>query len=225
MKIRELPVYERPREKMVRFGRSSLSNGELLAILLRTGTKEKTALRLADDILSLDPNGLLYLQECSLEELAGVKGIGLAKACQIGAAVELGKRIATMPREERNIIKSTQDVADVFMEKMRYYKKEHFDVLLLDAKGNLIAVENVAIGDIASSIVHPRETFQSAIKRGAFAVILIHNHPSGDPTPSKEDIHVTERLSQAGEILGINVLDHIIIGDGTYISLKGAGFI
>ncbi len=134
MKIRELPVYERPREKMVRFGRSSLSNGELLAILLRTGTKEKTALRLADDILSLDPNGLLYLQECSLEELAGVKGIGLAKACQIGAAVELGKRIATMPREERNIIKSTQDVADVFMEKMRYYKKEHFDVLLLDAR-------------------------------------------------------------------------------------------
>lgn len=225
MKIRELPVSERPREKMLRFGRGALSNGELLAILLRTGTKEKTALRLADDILSLDQKGLLHLQECSLEELAKVKGIGLAKACQIGAAVELGKRIATTPREERNIVKSTKDVADIFMEKMRYYGKEHFDVLLLDAKGNLIAAENVAVGDIASSIVHPRETFRSAIKRGAFAVILIHNHPSGDPTPSKEDVHVTERLCKAGEILGISVLDHIIIGDGTYISLKGAGFI
>ena len=103
--------------------------------------------------------------------------------------------------------------------------KEHFDVLLLDAKGNLMGTENVAVGDISSSIVHPRETFRSAIKRGAFAVILIHNHPSGDPSPSKEDIRVTERLCKAGEILGINVLDHIIIGDGTYISLKGAGFI
>ena len=225
MKIRELPAGERPREKMVRSGRGSLSNSELLAILLRTGTKEKTALRMAEEVLSLDRSGLLYLQECSLEELAGVKGVGRAKACQIGAAVELGKRIATMPREERNLIKSTKDVADVFMEKMRYYGKEHFDVLLLDAKGNLMGTENVAVGDISSSIVHPRETFRSAIKRGAFAVILIHNHPSGDPSPSKEDIRVTERLCKAGEILGINVLDHIIIGDGTYISLKGAGFI
>lgn len=223
MLIRQMPASERPREKMLCQGRESLSNGELIAILIRTGTKEKAAIRLADEIISLDNRGIGYLQECSLEELSIINGIGVAKACQIMAAVELGNRIATLPREERKIIKCTKDVVNMFMETMRYHKKEHFNVLMLDAKGHLMAKENVAIGDIASSIVHPRETFRSAIKRSAYSIILVHNHPSGDPTPSHEDIMVTERLCKAGELVGICVLDHIIIGDGLYISLKEIG--
>lgn len=225
MIIREMPQNERPREKMLGLGSQALSNGELLAILLRTGTKEKTAIMLAEELLSMDSEGILYLEECSIEELIKIKGMGISKACQICAAVELGKRIATIPRREKQRVGSTEDVVEIFMEKMRYYKKEFFNVLLINAKGEIISEENIAIGDLSSSIVHPRESFARAVKRSAAAVIFIHNHPSGDPTPSREDINVTERLCEAGEILGIRVLDHIIIGDGRYSSFKAKGLI
>ncbi len=225
MIIQEMPRSERPREKLTAQGRESLSNGELLAILLRTGTKEKTAIHLAEEILSMDPAGLTYLAGCTWEELAALDGIGPAKACQILAAVELGTRIASAPRADRPRVTGSRDVADRYMERMRHYRKEYFNVLLLSSKGDVIGEENVSVGDIRTSIVNPRESFTMAVRKSATAVVFIHNHPSGDPTPSAEDRAVTRRLCEAGEILGIPVLDHIIIGDGRYVSLKEMGLI
>ena len=223
MIFRELPQVERPREKLIFYGKESLSNSELLAILLRTGTKEKSSLTLAQEILSLDPNGILFFQDCTTEELSKIKGMGLAKSCQILAAVELGKRIATFPRKDRVQVANPDDISQLFMEKMRYYKKEYFQVVLINAKGEIMEETAVSVGDLCSTVVHPREVFHSAIKRSAASVIFVHNHPSGNAEPSKQDIETTERLVEAAEILGIKVLDHIIIGDGTYVSFKNIG--
>jgi len=220
MIIRELPADERPREKMISMGRERLSSSELLAILLRTGTRDKTALALAEEVLGFEGGGLKSLAERTPEELASINGIGRAKACQIMAAVELGARIAAAPKMERIRITGTKDAVDVCMERMRYYKKEFFNVLLINAKGELMAMENVSVGDIRSSIVNPREAFNSAVRKSALAVVFVHNHPSGDPTPSREDRDVTKRLCEAGDILGIKVLDHIIIGDGDFTSFR-----
>lgn len=220
MIIRELPMDERPREKMVMYGAGVLSNSELLAILVRTGTNRKSALTLANEILSYDKKGITFLADCIPEELAKIQGIGQAKACQIVAAIELGKRIATKPKESRITINNPEAIADLFMEDMRYYKKEFFNVVILNTKGEIVSVENVAIGNLNCTVIHPREIFCNAVRKSAAAVVFVHNHPSGNPTPSKEDIDITHRLVKAGEILGINVLDHIIIGDGTFLSLK-----
>lgn len=218
--IRELPEDERPREKLVRCGVDSLSNSELLAILLRSGTKNMSALELANKLLSLDKEGISFLSHCIPEELSLVKGIGPAKACQIIAAIELGKRIATKPKDNKVNISSPKDVSVLFMEEMRYFKKEFFKVLLLNTKNEIIMIDEVSIGNLNSAIVHPREVFKNAIKKSASTIILIHNHPSGNPQPSREDIELTDRLVEAGKILGIEVLDHIIIGDGVFSSLK-----
>ena len=218
--IKKLPELERPREKMMTQGKESLNNAELLAILLRTGTREKSALELANELLTLNGNGLLNLCDVSHEELSQVKGIGNAKACQILAAVELGRRVATYPRKRGSVIGKPADIAQLFMEKMRYYNKEHFCTLLLDTKGKIIEEVEVSVGDLNSALVHPREVFNQAVKRSAAAVVLIHNHPSGDPEPSPEDLLITDRLMEAAEILGISIIDHIIIGDGIYTSLK-----
>lgn len=220
MILKELAQSERPREKMLLYGKESLSNAELLAILLRTGIKEKSVLHLANDILTMDESGILFLQECTPEELSGIKGMGQAKACQLLAAVELGKRIATAPRKKKDVVASPADIAQLLMEEMRYHRKEHFLVLMMNAKGGIIETCEVAVGDLCSAVIHPREVFQRAIKRSAAAVVFAHNHPSGDPSPSEEDIETTHRLVEAADILGIHVLDHIIIGDGIYISLK-----
>lgn len=220
MIIRELPEVERPREKLCRYGQEYLTNTELIALLLGTGSKGESAIGLAENLLSLDEDGLLHLAGCSVEELSGVKGMGPAKACKLLAAMELGTRLATTQRPEKTKIESTSDVVRIFMEKMRYHKKEYFNVLLLNAKGGILAMETVAVGDLSSSIVHPREAFVAAVRRSAAAVIFIHNHPSGNPKPSPQDIEVTQRLCETGKILGIHVLDHIIIGDGIYISMK-----
>ncbi len=220
MNIHELPEIERPREKLSRFGQENLTNCELVALLLGTGSKGQSAISLAENLLALDQDGLLHLAGCSLEELAAVRGMGLAKASKLLAAMELGKRIATTPRADRTKIESTGDVVQIFMEQMRYHKKEFFNALLLNAKGGILAVQTVAVGDLSSSIVHPREAFTQAVRRSAAAVIFIHNHPSGNPKPSPQDIEVTHRLCETGKILGIHVLDHIIIGDGTYVSMK-----
>lgn len=224
MILKELPQMERPREKLMLQGKEHLSNGELLSILLRTGTREQSSLALAQEILKLDEQGILFLGECTPEELSGIKGIGHAKACQILAAVELGKRIACLPRKERVKLTNPDEVARLFMEKMRYYKKEHFKVLIISAKGDIIEEKEISIGDLSSTVIHPREVFSHAIRRGAASVICVHNHPSGNPTPSEQDMSATKRLIQAAEILGIQVLDHIIIGDGTYISFKREGY-
>ena len=220
MFIKELPQAERPREKMLSGGTSYLSNSELLAILLGTGTKDKSALRLAEEILTLGSDGILFLSECTPEELSSIKGIGSAKACQILAGMELGRRIATKPRDKRTKVNSPESIVSLFMEEMRYYKKEVFIVLLINTKGEIIGTDKVSVGDLSTTIIHPREVFVPAIKRSAAAVVFVHNHPSGDPTPSSEDINSTQKLVDAGKIIGISVWDHIIIGDGKYISLR-----
>ena len=168
----------------------------------------------------MEEKGLSYLAECTVEELSEIKGIGLSKSCKLLASIELGKRLATKPREKRALIRNSRSIADLFMEDMRYYKKEVFKALLINVRGEVIIAQQVAVGDICTTIVHPREVFAGAVKRSAAAVILVHNHPSGDPTPSQEDIETTHRLMEAGKILGIQVLDHIIIGDGIYVSLR-----
>ncbi|MBP6491531.1 MAG: DNA repair protein RadC [Clostridia bacterium] len=218
--IKDLPFEERPREKLIQCGAGALSNSELLAILIGTGTKEMSAIMLANRVLALEKEGISYLAGCLPEELSEIPGMGMAKSCQIIAAIELGKRIATKPRMNKVNIKSPDEVASLFIEEMRYLKKEYFKVLLLNTKNEIIMIENISVGSLNSSVVHPREVFCIAIKKSACSLIAVHNHPSGNPAPSQADIDITKRLMEAGELLGIKVLDHLIIGDGVYISLK-----
>ena len=225
MNIKHMPSEEKPREKLLREGSDRLSTTEILAILINSGTKEISALEIAAQLLSIDKRGVRFLAECSPEELGRIKGMGQAKICTVLAAVELGKRIAAAPVRDRNLIRSSSDIADLFMEKMRYYKKEHFVSLMINAKGEIIEETEVSIGDLCSSSTHPREVFVDAVKRSAGSVVFLHNHPSGDPSPSDTDIQTTKRLIEAGTILGIPVLDHIIIGDGIYVSMKAMGLI
>ncbi len=222
MKIKALPSEERPMEKGVYFGVESLSNTELLALIINTGTQEKSAINLAQEVIGCS-GGVFGLRELTVEELTAVKGIGKSKAIRIMASLELGKRMAAKPTDKPININHADQVAAMFMEELRYCKKENFKALLLNAKGDILSVDTVSVGELTSTLVHPREVFCNAVKKSAAAVILVHNHPSGDPTPSKEDIETTLRLKQCGEMLGINVLDHLIIGDGRYISIKGMG--
>lgn len=223
MRIKHLPEDERPVEKSFSMGIESLSNGELLALLINSGTKGKSAMALAEEVLAKDEKGISYLRESSLEELLSINGIGKAKAARIMAAVELGKRIASKPIEKRVKIESDEDVAHIFMEDLRYKKKEIFKAVLLDSKGGVISIETVSIGELTSTLVHPREVFNQAVKKSAAAMVFVHNHPSGDPTPSREDFNTTDRLVACGDILGIKVVDHIVIGDGRYISIRSMG--
>lgn len=221
--IREMPEAERPREKIFSSGVSSLSNTELVAVLIGSGTRESSALDLASRVLSADSSGILFLRDASPEELCTVKGIGAAKAAVLLAAAELGRRIMTAPRNRKISVSTPDETAALFMEDMRYLRKEHFRVLLLNVKNEIISLEDVSIGSISSSEAHPREVFADAVRRGAANVILVHNHPSGSPAPSMADIELTRRLEEAGRILGIQVLDHIIIGDGRFVSMKREG--
>ena len=223
MKIKSLPKEERPVEKSFSKGIESLSNGELLALLIHSGTREKSAMALAEEVLAKDESGISYLRESTPEELMSIHGIGRSKAARIMAAVELGKRIAAKPAKEVNKIESDEDIAQRFMEELRYKKKEFFKTLLLDSKGGVISAETVSVGELTSTLVHPREVFNQAVKKSAAAIVFVHNHPSGDPSPSKEDFATTERLVMCGNILGIKVLDHLIIGDGRYISMRSMG--
>lgn len=220
--LKEFPEEARPREKLLRLGAGALSEAELLAIVLRTGTRNVTAIQLAYQLLSR--GGLRFLQEATVEELSQIPGMGLAKAAQVKSAVELGKRMG-LNQASRAVIKSPADVQELLMEEMRYLDREFFRLVLLNTKNQVISVENISVGSLNSSLVHPREVFKPAIKRSAAAIILTHNHPSGDPTPSKEDGEVTRRLAEAGKLLGIEVLDHIIFGDGRIVSLKERGML
>ncbi len=222
--IRDLPLDERPREKLQAIGPEGLSNAELIAILLRTGNARESALHLAERIISKS-GGLRSLPDLTLEELQSFNGIGPAKAVQIKAALELSKRIATTLNNNEIAVTSPRHVADLFMEELRYKKKEYFKLIILNTKNKVISREEISVGSLNASIVHPREIFTVPIKKSASSIILVHNHPSGDPTPSKEDLSVTRRLVDAGNILGIEVKDHIIIGDGCYLSFKEKGLI
>lgn len=222
--LKEIPEQQRPRERLLSLGASSLSDIELLAIILRTGVKHVSAIDLAGQLLKRFDN-LRGLLEASIEEMAEVKGIGKVKAVQIKAALEISRRLMMSPASERITIKSPDDVAALVMNDMRNLDKEYFRILLLNTKNHVLSIETINIGTLNSSMVHPREIFKVAIKKSAAALILFHNHPSGDPSPSTDDINITKRIIQSGDILGIFVLDHIIIGDNKFISLKTEGLI
>ncbi|GIP54978.1 MULTISPECIES: RadC family protein [Paenibacillus] len=220
--LRDIPNEERPRERMLQYGAGALSQAELLAILLRTGTRQESAIHMAQRILA-ENGGIRGILDLSLDELTKMKGIGPAKAVQIKAGIELGQRLARTRLPEAQTIRSPHDAADLLMEQLRYLHKEHFVCLFLNTKNHIIAQETLSIGSLNASIVHPREVFRAAIKCSSASVVCAHNHPSGDPTPSPEDIRMTERLCRAGDIVGIDVLDHIVIGDGKFVSLKEQG--
>jgi len=220
--IKDMPPNLRPRERLIRDGPEFLSEIDLLAILLGSGTGEASVLELAAQVLSRF-GGLKGLGAASCEELATVRGVGPAKAALMQAALQLGRRMAAQPAETRPCIRCPDDVVNLMMEEMRCLDREHFRALLLNAKNQVLYADRIAVGTLSQSSVHPRELFKNAIKRSAAAVILVHNHPSGDPTPSKEDLDVTRRLARAGEIIGINVLDHVVIGDNNFVSFKASG--
>ncbi|KAB7708616.1 DNA repair protein RadC [Bacillus aerolatus] len=222
--IRDVPSEDRPRERMIASGAASLSNHELLAIILRTGTKSESVLQLANRLLKTF-DGLRLLKEASLEEITSIKGIGEAKAVQIMSALELGRRISQLKFEDRYVIRSPEDGANYVMEEMRFLTQEHFVCLYLNTKNQVLHKQTLFIGSLNASIVHPREVFKEAFRRSAASIICIHNHPSGDPGPSKEDIDVTKRLAECGKILGIELLDHLIIGEKKYVSLKEKGYL
>ncbi|PAQ16349.1 hypothetical protein CD798_01770 [Bacillaceae bacterium SAOS 7] len=222
--IKDVPLEDRPRERMITNGPKSLSNHELLAIILRTGTKHESVLQLSNRVLQTF-EGLRMLKDASLEEITSIKGIGQAKAVQIMSALELGRRISHLKFEDRYVIRSPEDGANYVMEEMRFLSQEHFVCLYLNTKNQVLHKQTLFIGSLNASIVHPREVFKEAFRRSAASVICIHNHPSGDPAPSREDVEVTKRLVECGKLLGVEVLDHLIIGDKKYVSLKEKGYV
>lgn len=222
--LRDIPQEQRPRERMLHYGAGALSHAELLAILLRTGTRQESAIHVAQRILS-EAGSLRSLVDLSIEELVQIKGVGPAKAVQLKAGIELGQRLSQSRLPSSPTIRSPRDAADLLMEQLRYLQKEHFVCLFLNTKNHVIAQETLSMGSLNAAIVHPREVFRAAIKCSSASLICAHNHPSGDPTPSPEDIKLTKRLLEAGEIVGIEVLDHVVIGDGKFVSLKEQGFI
>lgn len=208
-----------PRERLLRLGPAALRADELLSCIMQAGNGKQTVYDISLALLNRI-GGVYALADLEVSELQRIPGIGRAKAVQISAAVELGRRIAQKPTEEKRQIRTAEDAAGYVMDRMRYLKKEHFVTLVLDTKHRLIGEETSSIGSLDASIVHPREVFRMAVRKSASAILCLHNHPSGDPTPSPEDIAVTKRLSEAGRVLGIDVLDHIVIGDGRFISLR-----
>lgn len=221
--IHDLPVSERPRERLQRFGVEALSVPELLAVILGRGIAGESVTVTVQRLLSQFGN-LKGLAGASVEELSQVKGIGLAKASQIKAAFELANRLEGYPEPGKKLsVKTPEEVVSLVRGKLMGKKKEYFLVLLLDTRGQLIKTAEISVGSLDSSIVHPREVFKEAISASAASVIFVHNHPSGDLEPSEDDIKLTERLSQAGELMGIDVLDHIIISDKNFLSLKSRG--
>jgi DNA repair protein RadC len=217
--VRELPPEERPRERLTRLGPEALRDAELIAVLLRTGTREMGAVALADRVLQ-HFGDLRALARASIEELQQVKGLGVVKAIEIKAALELGKRLAAHVAEQRPRITSAEDVVRLLMIYYKDKETEEFKALLLNTKNEVLKILSISAGVLDSTMALPRDVFRQAIREGATAVIVCHNHPSGDPEPSRDDISLTKRLSEAAEILGIRLLDHVVFGDGRHVSLK-----
>lgn len=221
--IRDVHEADRPRERLIRQGAESLSNQELIAILLRTGTKQESVLHLANRVLIYFEQ-LHELKTATIEEITSVKGIGEAKAVHLLAAIELGRRLGQQQTDGKFTVRSPKDAATYLMADMTSLKQENFVVLFMNVKNQVLHKQTIFIGSLNASIVHPREIFREAVKRSAASIICAHNHPSGNPAPSPEDIEVTKRLQEAGHIMGIELLDHVIIGDHQFISLKEKGY-
>lgn len=224
--MKTLPFLEKPYEKCEHFGAEALSNAELLSVIIKTGTKERTSLLLAMDVLQLNPTyqGLSGLWHLTLQELMTIKGIGRVKAIQLLCVAELAKRMARETKRESVVLNNPKDVADFFMEEMRNLETEHLYVALLDAGGHLLHYQVVFMGTVQSATANPREILRLALRYDATDYIVLHNHPSGDPTPSEDDIQTTKRLIQASDTIGIPIVDHIIIGDNQYVSLRERGY-
>lgn len=220
--IKELPEFERPREKLTKKGARALKKEELLAIILRTGLKGKNAVEVAKDILK--KYGDKKLLDASYEELRNMRGVGPTKAVQILAAIELGSRLFKEKSEKEVYINSSQDIIKE-VEHIKENKKENFIVLYLDARNKLIYKDTVSIGILNSNLVHPREVFEPAVRYLAAQIILAHNHPSGNPEPSEDDLVLTKKLVESGKILGIEVFDHIIVAKDGFFSFKDKGII
>lgn len=221
-RIKDLPEFERPREKLVKKGVKALKKEELLAILLRTGLKGKNVLEVANDVLV--KYGDKKLLDVSYEELRNIRGVGPTKAIQILAAIELGSRLFKEKSEREIFINSPEDVAKE-LSHIKENKKENFVVLYLDARNKLIYKETVSIGSLNANLVHPREVFEPAVRHLAAQIVLAHNHPSGDPEPSEDDLVITKKLVESGKILGIKVFDHIIVTKADFFSFKNKGLI
>ena len=223
IKMKELPVSERPYEKLELYGAENLTNSELLAIIIKSGTKENTALDLAKKVLSLNDStnkeDISFLQEISIVDYMKIKGIGKVKAIQLQAVSELAKRINKPINKENIKIKESKDVAKLLMSELRYEKREKVKLILLNSKNIVVKIKDISYGGSNFAMIEPKEVLNEAIKLQAPKIILVHNHPSGDVTPSKADFNITDRIYEAAEILGIKLLDHIIIGDNKYESI------
>jgi len=225
--IKEWPADERPREKMQKCGAATLSDAELLALIIRSGdpSTKQSAIDLGRELIKHFGDNLRELGSADIGEICAIKGMGLAKATSVKAAFSLATRFQSRKLERFDRFTSPRQVFDYFHHEFRDSRKEYFLTLLLDGKNRIIRRVQVSEGSLNQSIVHPREVFIPAVKESAAAVILVHNHPTGDPAPSSEDIAITRRLKEAGEIIGIKVLDHIIIGDGEYLSFVERGLL
>jgi len=223
--IRDLPESERPRERLMNYGPGALSNAELIAILLRIGVKGESAVRLGERLLTRF-KGLRGLARASVQELCQVHGLGPAKAVQLKAALELGRRLLLTAPEDRPTITSPADVANQLMLDLALEDQEHLWVVLLDSRNRVMEVDKVYKGSLHTTVVRTAELLRNAVRHNAAGIVIVHNHPSGDPSPSPEDVRLTEQVVQAGRLLNIDVLDHVIIGGQRYISLRerGLGF-
>lgn len=225
MQIRDLPLDERPQEKLIFKGASNLSTPELLALIIRTGSRDKSAVQLAEDVFAYASNESGGINNIEVNELQNIRGIGVTKACSIAATIELAKRLSFAKKPDRIQIRTAEDAAEILMQRLRYEKKEHLILFILNTKCEVEAEITVSIGDLNHTIMNPREILSKALKRSAAAILLAHNHPSGDPEPSQDDINSTIQLIKAGQLVGIRVLDHIIIGDGRFVSLRAEGML
>lgn len=225
IKVIDIPQEERPVEKLLISGPETLTNAELLAVILRTGTRGENIISLSTRIIS-EFNGLDGLLDAGINEITSIKGIKNIKASQILAVGELVKRINVLSLIKiGKVISSPTDIASLIMKEMSFLKQEVLKLIMLDTKNNIIGIKDVFKGSLNTSIVHPREIFKEAIKKSSSSIIICHNHPSGDPTPSKEDINITIRLKECSKIIGIDLLDHLIVGKNQYVSLKEKGII
>lgn len=224
MRTDEIPLEDRPRERLKALGPEVLTVRELVAMVIGSGASRRGAMEVAQDVVAAV--GILRdLSGVSIERLARVNGVGEAKACRLKAAIELGRRVSKATRGEVKVVRCPDDAAGLVIEDMKNLDREHFAVILLDSKNAVISVERVSVGTVNSSIVHPREVMKPALEKSATSIILVHNHPTGNVSPSREDIMITRRFEKCGRILGIEVVDHIIIGDGSYRSMKESGYL